>query len=117
LAPGELPTSQELSVSGYQARDAMLVFSMTDPPWKEGCLVSFLSYMKSRNFENTHARDRKHWMCMKLWPGRFSTPQEYRQHKACMSKAGKFVTSINKLKRLYERDLVERGLVNDKRMA
>ena len=37
--------------------------------------------------------------------------------KACMSKAGKFVTSINKLKRLYERDLVERGLVNDKRVA
>lgn len=117
LAPGEQPTSQQLSVSGYQARDAMLVFSMIDPPWKEGCLVSFLSFMKSRNFENTHARDRKHWMCMKLWPGRFSTPQEYRQHKACMSKAGKFVTSINKLKRLYERDLVERGLVNDKSVA
>ena len=117
LAPGAQPTSEQLSVSGYQARDAMLVFSMADPPWTRGCLVSFLSYMKSLRFENTRARDRKHWVCMKLWPGRFSTPHEYRQHKACMSKAGKFVTSINKLKKLYERDLAERRLVNGKRVA
>lgn len=117
LAPGAQPTSEQLSVSGYQARDAMLVFSMADPPWTRGCLVSFLSYMKSRRFESTRARDRKHWVCMKLWPGRFSAPHEYRQHKACMSKAGKFVTSINKLKTLYERDLAERGLMNGKRVA
>lgn len=114
LVPGALPTSEQLSVSGYQARDAMLVFNMANPPWTKGCLASFLSYIKSRRFENTHARDRKHWVCMKLWPGRFSAPNEYHQHKACMSKAGKFVTSINKLNQLYERDLVERGLVNGK---
>lgn len=117
VAPGAQPTSEQLSVSSYQARDALLVFSMSGAPWTKGCLVSFLSYMKSKRFENTDARDRKHWMCMKLWPGRFPTPGEYRQHKACMSKAGKFITSVNKLKKLYERDLVERGLIKGKGMA
>ena len=102
-APAELRT-----VSAYQARDAALVFRMRDAPWKRGCVSSFLEYMASREFEDTRAKDRRHWMCMKLWPGRFATPDDYLRHEACMSKAGKFVTSVGKLRAVYERDLAGR---------
>ena len=93
------------TVSAYQARDALLAFRLRDAPWKEGCVASFLAYMGSREFEDTGARDRRHWLCMKLWPGRFSTASECLQHEACMSKAGKFITSIGKLRAVYERHL------------
>lgn len=98
-------TPELRTVSGYQARDALLIFRLCDAPWKRGCVASFLAYMGSRAFEDTGARDRRHWLCMKLWPGRFGTPAAYLQHEACMSKAGKFITSIGKLRAVYERHL------------
>lgn len=104
---GEKVTADLHSVSAYQARDAIIVFSMEDAPWKRGCLVSFMDYMKSRRFESTGAKDRKHWLCMKLWPDRFDTKEGYLQHRSCMSKAGKFITSVGKLRALVERDLAE----------
>ena len=91
------------TVSTYQSRDVTIVLRLKDAPWKQGCVASFLAYMQSLQFEDTCARDRKHWMCMKLWPGRFGTAEEYLSHKACMSKAGKFITSIGKLRALYAR--------------
>ena len=97
------------TVSGYQARQAITAFRMRGAPWKRGCVASFLAYMESREYEDTGAKDRRHWLCMKLWPGRFPTPKAYRQHEACMSKAGKFITSIGKLRAVYERDLALRG--------
>ena len=93
------------TVSAYQARDALIAFRLSDAPWKKGCVASFLAYMNSHKFEDTGARDRRHWLCMKLWPGRFSTASAYLKHEACMSKAGKFVTSIGKLRAVYERHL------------
>lgn len=96
------------TVSTYQSRDVTIVLRLKDAPWKRGCVASFLAYMDSREFEDTGARDRKHWMCMKLWPGRFGTAEEYLHHEACMSKAGKFITSINKLRALYARDVAHR---------
>jgi len=95
------------AASAYQARDAVTLFNMEGAPWQRGCLVSFLDYMKSQRFETTGAKDRKHWVCMKLWPDRFGTKEEYLQHRACMSKAGKFITSVGKLRALYECDLAE----------
>ena len=100
--PGDLH-----AVSAYQARDAVILFTMEGAPWQRGCLVSFLHYMKSQRFESTGAKDRKHWVCMKLWPGRFGTKEGYLEHRACMSKAGKFTTSVGKLRALYECDLAE----------
>ena len=106
-SPNVDEASPELcTVSGYQARDALLVFRMRDAPWERGCVVSFLEYMDSQEFEDTGARDRRHWLCMKLWPGRFGTPHEYQRHEACMSKAGKFITSIGKLRAVCGCNLV-----------
>ena len=105
-SPNVKEASPELrTVSGYQARQAIAALRLCGGPWKRGCVASFLAYMESREYEDTGARDRRHWLCMKLWPGRFATPKEYRQHEACMSKAGKFITSISKLRAVYERDL------------
>ena len=100
---GALENAKLRTVSTYQSRDVTIVLRLKDAPWKRGCVASFLAYMQSLQFEDTCARDRKHWMCMKLWPGRFGTAEEYLRHKACMSKAGKFITSIGKLRALYAR--------------
>lgn len=111
-APPELCT-----VSAYQARDALLAFRMRDAPWKRGCVASFLQYMDSQEFGDSGARDRRHWLCMKLWPGRFGTPHEYQRHEACMSKAGKFITSIGKLRAVCGGNLADPAQQKEKGVA
>jgi len=102
LANGCDNTKKLQTVSMRQALDAVFVFSMVDAPWKRGCLKSFLLYMGSKMFEDTGAKGRRHWVCIKLWPGRFATAAEAHKHTGCMSKAGKFMTSVGKLQALFE---------------